>query len=153
MNLWNLNITFIEKFTVRQFQDINRLNDKFNSWEIDSTTLSNELFKLMILSINWETDKEKILNLVLDMESIEDYWKLNEEIAKRINDQVNSVKKKELEYEYSKLFKKMWGSINKEILAVEVMKYMWWSYEDYLNTPYDLIQAILVRMDLESKQK
>ena len=48
----------------------------------------------MILSINWETDKEKILNLVLDMESIEDYWKLNEEIAKRINDQVNSVKKK-----------------------------------------------------------
>ena len=97
MNLWNLNITFIEKFTVRQFQDINRLNDKFNSWEIDSTTLSNELFKLMILmilSINWETDKEKILNLVLDMESIEDYWKLNEEIAKRINDQVNSVKKK-----------------------------------------------------------
>ena len=94
MNLWNLNITFIEKFTVRQFQDINRLNDKFNSWEIDSTTLSNELFKLMILSINWEIDKEKILNLVLDMESIEDYWKLNEEIAKRINDQVNSVKKK-----------------------------------------------------------
>ena len=94
MNLWNLNITFIEKFTVRQFQDINRLNDKFNSWEIDSTTLSNELFKLMILSINWETDKEKILNLVLDMENIEDYWKLNEEIAKRINDQVNSVKKK-----------------------------------------------------------
>ena len=47
----------------------------------------------------------------------------------------------------------MWGSINKEILAVEIMKYMWWSYEDYLNTPYDLIQAILVRMDLESKQK
>ncbi len=94
MQLLNLNITFIEKFTVRQFQDINRLNDKFNSWEIDSTTLSNELFKLMILSINWETDKEKILNLVLDMESIEDYWKLNEEIAKRINDQVNSVKKK-----------------------------------------------------------
>ena len=47
----------------------------------------------------------------------------------------------------------MWGSINKEILAVEVMKCMWWSYEDYLNTPYDLIQAILVRMDLESKQK
>ena len=94
MQLWNLNITFIEKFTVRQFQEINRINEKYNNWEIDSTTLSNELFKLMILSINWETDKEKILNLVLDMESIEDYWKLNEEIAKRINDQVNSVKKK-----------------------------------------------------------
>ena len=94
MQLWNLNITFIEKFTVRQFQDINRFNDKYNSWEIDSTTLSNELFKIMIHSINSETDKEKILNLILDMESIEDYSKLNEEIAKRINDQVNSVKKK-----------------------------------------------------------
>lgn len=94
MQLWDLDITFIEKFTVRQFQEINKINEKYNKWEIDSTALSNELFKLMILSINWETDKEKILNLVLDMESIEDYWKLNEEIAKRINDQVNSVKKK-----------------------------------------------------------
>ena len=62
-------------------------------------------------------------------------------------------KKKELEYEYSKLFKKMWGCKNEDILAVEVMKYMCWSYEDYLNTPYDLIQAILIRMDLESKTK
>ena len=47
----------------------------------------------------------------------------------------------------------MWGCKNEDILAVEVMKYMWWSYEDYLNTPYDLIQAILIRMDLESKTK
>ena len=62
------------------------------------------------------------------------------------------IKKKELEYEYSKIFKKMWWTNNPEILAVEVMKYMWWSYEDYLNTPYDLIQAILIRMSLESKQ-
>ena len=62
------------------------------------------------------------------------------------------IKKKELEYEYSKIFKKMWWTNNPDILAVEVMKYMWWSYEDYLNTPYDLIQAILIRMSLESKQ-
>ena len=94
MQLWNLTIIFIEKFTVRQFQEINRLNEKYTSWEIDATTLSNELFKLMIDSINWEKDKEKIENLILDMESIEDYGKLNEEVAKRINDQVNSVKKK-----------------------------------------------------------
>ena len=60
-------------------------------------------------------------------------------------------KKKELEYEYSKLFKKMWGSRNEIILAIEIMKYMWWSYEDYLDTPYDIIQAILIRMQLESK--
>ena len=60
-------------------------------------------------------------------------------------------KKKELEYEYSKLFKKMCGSRNEIILAIEIMKYMWWSYEDYLDTPYDIIQAILIRMQLESK--
>jgi hypothetical protein len=94
MQLWNLNITFIEKFTVRQFQEINRLNEKYNNKEIDSTTLSNELFKIMIYSINWETGKEKILNLILDMENIKDYSTLNEEIAKRITNQVNSVKKK-----------------------------------------------------------
>ena len=47
----------------------------------------------------------------------------------------------------------MWWTNNPEILAVEVMKYMWRSYEDYLNTPYELIQAILIRMDLESKIK
>ena len=94
MQLWDLNITFIDKFTVRIFQEINRLNEKFNNWEIDSTALSNELFKLLIASINWITDKEKIINLILDMESIEDYSKLNEEVAKRINDSVNNLKKK-----------------------------------------------------------
>lgn len=47
----------------------------------------------------------------------------------------------------------MWWTNNPEILAVEVMKYMWRSYEDYLNTPYELIQTILIRMDLESKIK
>ena len=94
MQLWNLTITFIEKFTVRIFQEINRLNEKFNNWEIDTTALSNELFKLIILSINWETDKEKIINLILDMESIEDYSKLNEEVAKKINDSVKNLKKK-----------------------------------------------------------
>lgn len=94
MQLWNLTINFIEKFTVRNFQEINRINEKFTHWEIDSTTLSNELFKIMIESINWEKDKEKILNYILDMDNIDDYTKLNEEIAKRINGAVNSVKKK-----------------------------------------------------------
>ena len=94
MQLWNLTINFIEKFTVRNFQEINRINEKFTHWEIDSTTLSNELFIIMIDSINWEKDKEKILDYILDMDNIDDYTKLNEEIAKRINDAVNSVKKK-----------------------------------------------------------
>lgn len=43
----------------------------------------------MIHSINSETDKEKILNLILDMENIQDYAKLNEEIAKKINNQIS----------------------------------------------------------------
>ena len=47
----------------------------------------------------------------------------------------------------------MWWSSNEDILAVEIMKYMWRSYEDYLDTPYIIIQAILVRMNIESKQK
>ena len=94
MQLWNLNIIFIEKFTVRQFQEINRLNEKYTNWEIDTTTLSNELFKLVIDNINWEKDKEKIENLILDMESIEDYSKLNEEVAKIINEATNWLKKK-----------------------------------------------------------
>ena len=94
MQLWNLTINFIEKFTVRNFQEINRINEKFTHWEIDSTTLSNELLEIMIDSINWEKDKEKILNYILDMDNIDDYTKLNEEIAKRINAAVNSVKKK-----------------------------------------------------------
>ena len=94
MQLWTLNISFIEKFTVRQFQEINRINEKYTNWEIDSTILSNELFKLIIDNINWEKDKEKIESLILDMDNLEDYSKLNEEIAKRINDSVNSIKKK-----------------------------------------------------------
>lgn len=52
------------------------------------------------------------------------------------------IKKKELEYEYSKLFKKMWWTKMEEIKAVEVMKYMWWSYEDYLNTPIDIVSKL-----------
>jgi hypothetical protein len=94
MQLWDLTINFIEKFTVKNFQEINRINEKFTHWEIDSTTLSNELLEIMIDSINWEKDKEKILNYILDMDNIDDYTKLNEEIAKRINGAVNSVKKK-----------------------------------------------------------
>jgi predicted nucleic acid-binding Zn-ribbon protein len=94
MQLWNLNIIFIEKFTVRQFQEINRLNEKYTNWEIDTTALSNELFKLVIDNINWEKDKEKIENLILDMDSLEDYSKLNEEVAKIINEATNWLKKK-----------------------------------------------------------
>ena len=47
----------------------------------------------------------------------------------------------------------MWWTRNELILAVEIMKYMNRSYEDYLDTPYEIIETILIRMDLESKNK
>ena len=94
MQLWNLNILFIEKLTVRDFQAINRLNDKLRLKEIDEISLSNELSKLIIRSINWVYDKEKIEKYILDMDSIKDYSLLNEEIAKRINAMIDPVKKK-----------------------------------------------------------
>ena len=94
MQLWNLNIVFIEKLTVRDFQAINRLNEKLRLKEIDEISLSNELSKLMIRSINWVYDKKKIEKYILDMDSIKDYSLLNEEIAKRINSMLDPVKKK-----------------------------------------------------------
>lgn len=94
MQLWNLNIVFIEKLTVRDFQAINRLNEKLKLKEIDEISLSNELSKLIIRSINWVYDKEKIEKYILDMDSIKDYSLLNEEIAKRINAMIDPVKKK-----------------------------------------------------------
>jgi hypothetical protein len=94
MQLWNLNIVFIEKLTVRDFQAINRLNEKLRLKEIDEISLSNELSKLIIRSINWVYDKEKIEKYILDMDSIKDYSLLNEEIAKRINAMIDPVKKK-----------------------------------------------------------
>lgn len=94
MQLWNLNFVFIEKLTVRDFQTINRLNEKLRLKEIDEISLSNELSKLIIRSINWVYDKEKIEKYILDMDSIKDYSLLNEEIAKRINTMIDPVKKK-----------------------------------------------------------
>jgi hypothetical protein len=47
----------------------------------------------------------------------------------------------------------MWWTDNQIILAVEIMKYMWWNYCEYLSTPYDIIQAILIRMEQEAKVK
>jgi hypothetical protein len=94
MQIWSLSITFIDKLTVREFQSINRLNQQLIDNEIDSTTLSNELCKIMIKEINWITDKWDILNFILDMESLDDYAKLNNEIAKKINESVNWIKKK-----------------------------------------------------------
>lgn len=94
MQIGNLNITFLDRITVREFQQIARINTQFQNKEIDEIELGNQLAKFIIAEINWETDKEKILNLILDMESIEDYTGLNEAVAKKIDTLVNPSKKK-----------------------------------------------------------
>ena len=149
MNIGNFNINFIEKLTVRDYQQISRLNTKFENKEIDEIELGNQLALFVIADINGEKDKEKILNLILDIDNIEDYSFLNETVAKKIDELVNLKKKKELEYEYSKLFKWLGGTSLEEIKAVEVMKYMCWSYENYLDCPIEILEAIVVRMGLE----
>lgn len=94
MKLNNLIITFIDTLTIRDFQTINRLNEKYKKAEIDETILSNEMMKLIIKDINGNTDKQFIEDSILWMTSLTDYQLLNEEIAKKINSFVNPLKKK-----------------------------------------------------------
>ena len=94
MKIWNLEIVFIEKLTVREFQIINKLNTKYSNKEIDEMDLSNEILKIIVVSINNETDKEKILDIVLNIEDINEYEELNQEIAKIIEEKVWNIKKK-----------------------------------------------------------
>ena len=94
MKLNNLIITFIDTLTIRDFQTINRLNEKYKKAEIDETILSNEMMKLIIKDINGNADKQFIEDSILWMTSLTDYQLLNEEIAKRINSFVNPLKKK-----------------------------------------------------------
>lgn len=93
MNIGNLNIHLIEKLTVREYQEISRINTKFQKEEIDEIELGNQLARFVIKSINGEEDKEKILNLILDIESIEDYALLNEAVANKIQE-LTATKKK-----------------------------------------------------------
>lgn len=93
MNIGNLNIHLIEKLTVREYQEISRINTKFQKEEIDEIELGNQLARFVIKSINGEEDKEKILNIILDIESIEDYALLNEAVANKIQE-LTATKKK-----------------------------------------------------------
>lgn len=47
----------------------------------------------------------------------------------------------------------MWWTDNEIIHDVEVMKYMWRSYSEYMETPQEIVDAVVVRMSLESKKK
>lgn len=61
-------------------------------------------------------------------------------------------KKKEIKHEYTKLFKWMWGGKMSEIEAVEIMKYMGWTYDQLMTTPILIIETIKIRMSLEAQQ-
>ena len=65
MKLNNLIITFIDTLTIRDFQTINRLNERYKKAEIDETILSNEMMKLIIKDINGNTDKQFIEDSIL----------------------------------------------------------------------------------------
>ena len=94
MQIGNLTLTFVEKLTVRDYQQMSRINAKFQNKEIDEIELGNQLAQFVIANINGETDKEKILNLILDIDNIEEYTVLNETVAKKIDELVNPSKKK-----------------------------------------------------------
>nr|DAX27588.1 MAG TPA: hypothetical protein [Caudoviricetes sp.] len=94
MQIGNLTLTFVEKLTVRDYQQMSRINAKFQNKEIDEIELGNQLAQFVIANINGETDKEKILNLILDIDNIEEYTVLNETVAKKIDELVNPTKKK-----------------------------------------------------------
>ena len=94
MQIGNLTLTFVEKLTVRDYQQMSRINTKFQNKEIDEIELGNQLAQFVIANINGETDKEKILNLILDIDNIEEYAVLNETVAKKIDELVNPTKKK-----------------------------------------------------------
>ncbi len=83
MQIGNLTLTFVEKLTVRDYQQMSRINTKFQNKEIDEIELGNQLAQFVIANINGETDKEKILNLILDIDNIEEYTVLNETVAKK----------------------------------------------------------------------
>lgn len=46
----------------------------------------------------------------------------------------------------------MWGNPTEEIVIVELMHYTGLSYNDIIETPYEIIETIKTRMSLEAKQ-
>ena len=62
---------------------------------MDEMDLANELSKVMIQSINGESDKEKIVDTILNFDDVEAYNNLVQEIADRVTKMANnSLKKK-----------------------------------------------------------
>ena len=95
MKFWTLDVTFVEKLIVRDYQQLRRLFEKQQKGEMDEMDLANELSKVMIQSINGESDKEKIVDTILNFDDVEAYNNLVQEIADRVTKMANnSLKKK-----------------------------------------------------------
>lgn len=95
MKFWTLDVTFVEKLIVRDYQQLRRLFEKQQKGEMDEMDLANELSKVIIQSINGESDKEKIVDTILNFDDVEAYNDLVQEIADRVTKMANnSLKKK-----------------------------------------------------------
>ena len=95
MKFWTLDVIFVEKLIVRDYQQLRRLFEKQQKGEMDEMDLANELSKVMIQSINGESDKEKIVDTILNFDDVEAYNNLVQEIADRVTKMANnSLKKK-----------------------------------------------------------
>ena len=61
MQIGNLTLTFVEKLTVRDYQQMSRINTKFQNKEIDEIELGNQLAQFVIANINGETDRKSVV--------------------------------------------------------------------------------------------
>ncbi len=93
MEIGGLKIVFKEVFLVKDMLEFQRINEKYEKEKIDGVDLQNEMLKLAIISVNGETNSEKKIDLLLNMESFDDFAKIVEKVTKKISD-FNSVKKK-----------------------------------------------------------
>lgn len=84
MKFWNNEIILIERLTVRDLLEFQSISDKMNKWEINQIQYITEFFKKWIVSINWETDKEKIANTILESDDLVAFQELSKQVTENI---------------------------------------------------------------------
>jgi type I site-specific restriction endonuclease len=84
MKFWNNEIILIERLTVRDLLEFQSISDKMSKWEINQIQYITEFFKKWIVSINWETDKEKIANTILESDDLVAFQELSKQVTEKI---------------------------------------------------------------------
>lgn len=84
MKFWNNEIILIERLTVRDLLEFQSISDKMSKWEINQIQYITEFFKKWIVSINWETDKEKIANTILELDDLVAFQELSKQVTEKI---------------------------------------------------------------------